>query len=122
MIPPAPAVGTGVTLVPASWDSVTRDPFTEPEAHTHYTTFVDDKLIAELVPRIQLAIQRSTAACYLLLGHPRKGVLTPSLFEDKFPAASWRMEQLGLNVDTRAMIITYSLPKRSDLLVIIDLR
>ena len=122
VIPPAPAPEGPTTLTPAARDVINAGPVTGSEEHTHHSTFVDDNLMAELAPRIQLAIQRSTAACYLLFGHPRKGILTPSLSEDKFvPAAAWHMEQLGFDVDTRAMTISYPAPKRSALLEIIDL-
>ena len=85
----APATGAGVTLAPAFRDSINRDQFIESEAHTNHATFVDDNLMVELVPRIQLAIQRSTAACCLLFGHPWKGILTSKLSEYTFaPAAT----------------------------------
>ena len=54
---------------------------------THHSTFVDDNLMAEVAPLMQRSIQRSSAACYLLFGYPRRD-LTPSLSEEKFVAAA----------------------------------
>ena len=87
---------------------------------THHSTFVDDNLMAEVHRRIQLSIQRSSASCYLLSGHPRRD-LTPSLSKEKFvPSTSHNMEQLGLDIDTRSMRVIYSLPKRVALLALLD--
>ena len=78
-------------------------------------------MMAEFHHRIRLSIQRSTDSCYMMFGHPKPDLRIPSLSEDKFvPGASHRMEQLGLDVDTRRLCVTYPPSKRADLLAIID--
>ena len=106
-----------VTFASAAPDAINLGTPSSPDTPTHHSTFVDDNLMGEVQQRIRTSIQRSTDSCYLLFGHPQHGILTPSLSEDKFvAAAAWRMEQLGLDVDTRAMCIIYPLSKRTDLL------
>ena len=78
-------------------------------------------MMAEYHDRIRLSIQRSTDSCYLMFVHPEPSFRIPSLSEDKFvKSAAHRMEQLGLDVDTRRMAVVYPPSKRSDLLAIID--
>lgn len=61
-----------------------------------------------------MAIQRSADSCYLLFSHPQSG-LTLSLSEETFvSAATWRMEQLGLDVDTLRMMVIYPKEKRGE--------
>ena len=73
--------------------------------------------MGEVQSRIRASIQRSTDSCYLMFGYPQRGILTSSLSEEKIvAAAAWLIEQLGLDVDTRAIYITYPLAKRTDLL------
>ena len=77
--------------------------------------------MGEVHTRIIHSIQRSVGACYLLFGRPNPLILTPSLSEENFvKAAAWRMEQLGLDFDTRIMRIIYPLTKRENFLLDID--
>ena len=115
-VPSQPSPALVATFAKAAPDSINPGKPLDSDSPTHHSTFVDDNLMAEVAPRIQRSIQRSSAACYLLFGHPRSD-LTPSLSEKKFvPAASWRMEQLGFDIDTRSMRVIYPVPKRSALL------
>ena len=119
-IPAAPSRAVTRTFAQAQADAVNPGTASTALVPTHHATFVDDNLMAEVHHRIQLSIQRSSASCYLLFGHPRKD-LTPSLSEEKFvPSASHTMEQLGLDIDTRSMRVIYPLPKRTALLSLID--
>ena len=120
-IPPRPCAQIEAEFAPAQADAL--NPGTGPAelALTNHSTFVDDNLMAEVHTRITHSIQRSVGACYLLFGHPNPLLRTPSLSEEKFvKAAAWRMEQLGLDVDTRLMRIIYPLLKREDFLRVID--
>ena len=109
-------------FAPAAGDAAHPGAGTTADVPTHHSTFVDDNMMAELHHRISLSIQRSTDSCYLLFGHPVPALRIPSLSEDKFvPSASHCMEQLGLDVDTRRLCVTYPPGKRADLLAIIDM-
>ena len=56
-----------------------------------------------------------------MFGYSQQGILTSSFSEEKFvAAAAWCMDQLGLDVDTQAMCITYPFAKRTDLLACIN--
>ena len=97
------------------------NPGTIPSTPTHHATFVDDNLMARILPRIRLSIQRSSDSCYLLFGHADQGILTPILSENKIvQAAAWRMDQIDLDIDTRRMPVVYPLPERKDLRACID--
>ena len=54
VIPPSPPLEDMVALPPTHRDSINSGSATDSEAHPHHATFVDDNLIAELAPRIQL--------------------------------------------------------------------
>ena len=116
---PCPQIEAGFALAQAD----ALNPGTGPAdlALTYHATFADENLMAEVHTCINHSIQRSVGACYLLFGHPQLILLTPSLSEEKFvKAAAWRMEQLGLDVDTRLMRIIYPLLKRVAFLLAID--
>ena len=116
-IPEGSSATAAVTFAPAAPDAMNPGTASSDDTPTHHSTFVDDNLMGEVQKRIRTSIQRSTESCYLMFGYPQHGILTSSLSEDKFvAAAAWRMEQLGLDVDTRAMCIIYPLAKRTDLL------
>ena len=118
-IPENPSGKVAATFSPAEADAI--NPGTTATTPTHHATFVDDNLMAEIQARIRLSIQRSSDSCYMMFGHPERGILTPSLSEEKFVAsAAWRMDQLGLDIDTRRMLVIYPLPKRTALLACID--
>ena len=60
---------------------------------THHATFVDDNLMAEILPRVTTSVQRSTASCYLLFGHPqplRREIREGSHMDD---GASWSADR-----------------------------
>ena len=111
--PPAP--NAVITAGFAQAQACSLNPGTGPvNTHlTHHATFVDVNLKAEIYRRAFLAIQRSTASCYLLFGHPVSSLRSPSLSEDKFEKwLSWRLEHLGLEIDTRRMLIILPKSKR----------
>ena len=120
-IPDPPTQATGTPYALAVADALNPGTGTSVSALTHHSTFVDDNMMAEYHDRIRLSIQRSTDSCYLMFGHPEPSLRIPSLSEEKFvQSAAHRMEQLGLDVDTRRMAVVYPPSKRSDLLAIID--
>ena len=120
-IPPPPLAEVCADFAQAEADSIHPGAGTAVDVPTHHSTFVDDNMMAEFHHRIRLSIQRSTDSCYMLFGYPTPNLRIPSLSEDKFvPGASHHMEQLGLDVDTRRLCVTYPLSKRTDLLAIID--
>ena len=119
--PPAPSTDVAATFTHAAADAI--NPGTAPDLSdpTHHATFVDDNLMAEILPRATLSVQRSTGACYLCFGNPAPLLRTPCLSEDKFVKhASWTMDHLGLTIDTRRMVVIFPAPKRRELLSLID--
>ena len=119
--PPAPDSTVPASFAQAVADAANPGTPADLSGPTHHATFVDDNLMAEILRRAVLSVQRSTGSCYLCFGHPAPLIRTPCLSEDKFVReASWRMEHLGLIIDTRLMVVIFPQSKRDELLSIID--
>ena len=119
--PPAPSPTVAATFAPAAADALNPGTAANLSDPTHHSTFVDDNLMAEILSRIVLSVQRSTGSGYLCFGQPTPLIRTPCLSEDKFVRhASWAMEHLGLLIDTRRMVVILPKAKRDELLSIID--
>mgnify|MGYP005694889421 CR=1 FL=1 len=119
--PSAPSPAVVATFAQAVADALNPGSATDLTDPTHHATFVDDNLMAEIPRCIILSVQRSTGSCYLCFGHPSPLLRTPSLSEDKFvKLASYIMENLGLVVDTRRMVVIFPAEKRQELIQIID--
>ena len=68
----------------------------------------------EIHGRIINSIHRSTGSCYMMFGQPCPKVYTPSLsIENYLAAASHPIEQFGIDINTRRMVVIYSTSKRA---------
>jgi len=119
-IPPSSATDVVAAFAQAQAVALSIDTESTESCSTHHSTFVDNNLMAETGCLIRMSIQWISGLCYLLFGHPQRGILNPSLSGDKsLPSAAWEVEQLGINEDTRKIQITYPLAKWADFLTCI---
>ncbi|MGH7974573.1 MAG: hypothetical protein ACREBR_03520 [bacterium] len=79
----------------------------------HQAMYVDDSSTAAYRDSIRAAINASVESAYILLGSPGEDRRVSCLAEDKWrDMASYVMEHLGFEIDTRAMTIAWPVEKR----------
>jgi hypothetical protein len=87
----------------------------------HHASFVDDTATAHTRANIYDAINRSVLGAYIVFGFPDDDRRTPAINPKKWQEFLLHITMyLGLEIDTRLMLVIWPLDKRDRLVVMID--
>jgi hypothetical protein len=111
------------TFVPAVRDAIHTGVFDKlgKRKKPKHNTFVDDNLMANILAHMKQTMAASIESLLILLGYKETEVRRFALSEDKYfkTKCSFEREQLGLLVNTRAMIVALPDQKRKKLINIL---
>lgn len=119
-LPPPPTAAEAATFVAAVPDQFHAGvPAVEgptPVERSHHAMFVDDNIAVAVRDKIVGAVQDSEGSAYICFGRPEADRRSAPLVPEKWePIASFEVEHLGYNINTRTMRVSWPDDKQRSL-------
>jgi hypothetical protein len=119
-LPPPPTPDEAATIAAATPDALHQGIEHIGRAH-HHASFVDDTATAHTRANIYDAVNRSVLGAYVAFGFPDEDRRTPAINPKKWEAfVHWVVTYLGLEIDSRLLLVIWPLEKRARLAAMID--